>query len=91
MSNVVVEAMAMRIPVVATHASAASEVIEDGVQGLIVPPGDPRAIADSLQRLLADEAERLAMGARGRDAVEREFDVARNVGILAGLFTEASG
>jgi alpha-maltose-1-phosphate synthase len=47
--------------------------VEDGETGLLVPPGDPGALADALRHLLADPARARAMGARGRARVESRF------------------
>ncbi len=86
--NVLLEAMAMQIPVVATTASAVPEVVTEGVQGLLVPPGDPLRLADGLKALLADEALRQRMGRQGRETVCRDFDSTRNVARLVALFNE---
>ena len=72
-----VEALAVGTPVVATAVGGVPEVVHDDENGVLVPPGDPRALADALRRVLEDDAlrERLAAGARpsvaaiGRDAI----------------------
>ncbi len=84
--NVILEAMAMEIPVVASCVSAIPEAISDGVQGLLVPPGNALKLAGGIQALLADGTARQRMGGQGRETVCREFDVARNVERLADLF-----
>lgn len=67
-----VEAMACGVPVVATSAGALSEIIEDGVTGILVPPGDSDALGEALRRLLADPDLCRRMGEAGRRrAVER--------------------
>jgi glycosyltransferase involved in cell wall biosynthesis len=60
------DAMAFGLPVVATAAGGIPEAVEDGVTGRLVPPRDPRALADALVHALADEARRRAWGAAGR-------------------------
>lgn len=64
--NVVLEAMAHARPVVATPVGSIPDVIDDGVNGLLVPPGDPGALASAIKRLVADPelAERLGLAAR---------------------------
>jgi glycosyltransferase involved in cell wall biosynthesis len=49
------------------------EVVEHGVNGLLVPPGDAAALAQAILRLVRDSAERAAMGTRGRQIFETRF------------------
>lgn len=67
------EAMACGLPIVATDTSGCREVVAEGVNGLLVPVRDPRALADAILRLARDPALRARMGAAGRARVEREF------------------
>jgi glycosyltransferase involved in cell wall biosynthesis len=60
--QVVVEGMAAGLPVVATAAGGPAEVITDGVDGLLVPPGDVAALAAAVRRLLLDQALRAQLG-----------------------------
>jgi len=66
-----VEAMACGLPLVATTGGALPEVVGDG--GVLVPPGDPQALADQLTALLADAGLRRALGERGRQRVLGRF------------------
>jgi alpha-maltose-1-phosphate synthase len=63
------DAMACGVPCVGTRVEAVSEIVRDGETGLLVPPGDPVALAAALERLLGDPALARAMGARGRARV----------------------
>jgi phosphatidylinositol alpha-mannosyltransferase len=65
---VLVEAMAAGVPVVASRIPGYDEVVRDGIDGILVPPNDPRALADAVERLLGDPAlsGRLADAGRGR-------------------------
>lgn len=72
--NVLVEAMAMRRPVVATSIPGVVELVIPGVNGFLVPPGDAMALADALLRLRADPSLRRQMGNTGREGVARKFD-----------------
>jgi glycosyltransferase involved in cell wall biosynthesis len=67
------EAMACGTPVVATTAGAFPETVADGETGILVPPGDARAIADAVQRLLLHPEQRVAMGAAGTRRIEEHF------------------
>lgn len=73
MSNAILEAMAMRKPVVATDVGGTAEVVEPGSTGLLVPPKDPAPLAEAITQLLSAPPETLtAMGARARAvAVDR--------------------
>jgi len=70
----VAEASACGIPVVATRIGGLSEVVQDRVTGLLVPPEDPQAAADAIAGLLADPKERSRMGAAGRDFVRTTYE-----------------
>lgn len=67
---VIAQAMACGLPVVATEATGVRELVTDGVEGLIVAPGDSRALAEALQQLLADPDRAREMGLAARRRVE---------------------
>lgn len=67
--NVIIEAMAMGLPVVATRVGGIPELILDGKTGCLVPPGDPESLAAALIDLLTNESRRRTMGAVGRQRV----------------------
>jgi glycosyltransferase involved in cell wall biosynthesis len=71
---VYLEAMACGLPVVACSGSGASEIVDDGQNGFLVPPHDVEALAGALRRLLADDELRRVMGARARRFVVAEGD-----------------
>jgi len=77
--NVILEAMAMELPVVSTHHSGIPEVVEDGVNGLLVSPADAPALASALAGLLDDPECRREMGKRGRKTVVEKFDPEKNI------------
>jgi glycosyltransferase involved in cell wall biosynthesis len=76
---VAAEAMAAGKPVIAANTSSLPELIDDGVEGILVPPRDPHALANAILRLARDPALRSAMGRLGRERVHRQFGVARMV------------
>ena len=79
MPNAALEAMAVGLPVVATAVGGTPEVVVDRVTGLLVPPGDPDALAESIARLLYDPDLRYKMGRAGRERVVNHFSVERTV------------
>ncbi|MEL7131830.1 MAG: glycosyltransferase family 4 protein [Pseudomonadota bacterium] len=83
---VLMEAMAAHIPVVATRVAGVQELVEDGVSGHVIPPGDLDALINAIYQLLKDPEQRAQMGAAGRRKVEAEFDVAKEAAWLATLF-----
>jgi glycosyltransferase involved in cell wall biosynthesis len=90
MSNALLEYMAAGRPIVATVVGAAAELIEDGVHGLLVPPGDAARLASAIGRLLDDRglARRLGEAARrrARERYSREAMVRRFEDFYEGLF-----
>lgn len=71
---VLMEAMASRIPVIASRVAGVGELVEDGVSGFTVPAGDLDSLTDRLDRLLSDPALCARMGTAGRAMVEAQFD-----------------
>ncbi|HUK40057.1 MAG TPA: glycosyltransferase, partial [Candidatus Acidoferrales bacterium] len=84
--NVLMEAMAMKLPVVSTISGAIPEVVENGVSGLLVPPHDEQALAGALVRLIQEPGLRQTYGRNGRRRVEERFDVAKNATAFVSLF-----
>ena len=87
--NVLVEAMAAGAPVVATGVSGIPELVEDEVNGLLVEPDDPAALADALIRLHEDRELATRISHAGRRTVRERFDGDRLARRLADLFEEA--
>lgn len=85
---VYMEALASRIPVVASRVAGVQELVEDGVTGYATPPGDVVSLVDRIVRLMDDPAEARRMGDSGRRAVEEAFDIAREGFWLAQLFRQ---
>jgi len=90
-ANILLEAMALGTPVVTTGAGAAGEVIDNGRNGLLVPPDDPDALANALDGLLRDAESARAMSLAARETVESRFDAEKNIVALEAFFAVASG
>lgn len=71
--NAVLEAMAAGLPVIATRVGGIPRIVEDGITGLLVEPGDVNGFADALCVLLTQPEKARQMGLAGRKWVEREF------------------
>jgi glycosyltransferase involved in cell wall biosynthesis len=80
------EAMAMERPVVATDISGVSELVEDGVTGLLVPPGDAGRLAAALRAIHDDPELAARLGSAGRRRVAEDFNLARSAAELARRF-----
>jgi len=83
---VLIEAMATGCPVVATSVGGVGELVQDGVTGRLVAPGDPEALADAIEWVLDNPAEAQVMAQRARRLVEREFCQETSAERLAELF-----
>jgi glycosyltransferase involved in cell wall biosynthesis len=85
--TVILEAMAAGKPVVANAHGGALELVEHGITGLLVKPGQLSEMAAAINRLLDDTPERLMMGKRGRDRVVTHFSIEAFVKTYAALYT----
>jgi glycosyltransferase involved in cell wall biosynthesis len=88
---VIMEAMAMRRPIVSTDVGGISELVIEGETGWLSPPGDPERLAEAMKRALEIPDEELTkMGARGRERVLLMHDVQREAAKLKELFERYS-
>ncbi|SHH65264.1 glycosyltransferase family 4 protein [Marivita hallyeonensis] len=83
---VLMEAMAGQVPVLTTRLAGVPELVEDGVTGRLVPPGDAAAFRDALDEMLRDPEMRASYGAAGRKKVIADYDAAREAAWLSDLF-----
>lgn len=80
--TVLLEAMASGLPVISTNVTGNPEIVDQGINGLLVEPNDPLALAEGLARLLRAAELRTQWGAAARQKAERCFDVRHNVAQL---------
>ena len=82
------EAMAALRPVVATHVGGIPEVVREGVEGYLVAPRDPKALAAALGRMIGDEKARERMGSAARRRVEESFSVEKMIAGTCAVYDE---
>jgi glycosyltransferase involved in cell wall biosynthesis len=85
---VLIEAMALGKPVIATRAGGPLEIVEDQVSGLLVPPGNPDALAEAISRLLEDRTMAEDMGCSGRKRVKQMFPLKRTIEGIRSVYAE---
>lgn len=88
--RVVVEGMLAGRPVIATDGGGVNEIVTDGVDGLLVPPGDAAALAAALGRLTADEGFAAALAREGAASARRRFGIDATIARLREIFDEVS-
>ncbi len=85
---VVLEAMALGKPVIATDIGGPREIIKNGVSGFLVPPGDPVVLADTIKRLLTDAVLRVDIGKNALKTVQERFTLGRFRDEIHSLYQE---
>lgn len=89
--QVLMQALALGLPVVSTTVGSIPDVVQDGATGFVVPPRDAEALAERIVALLADPHLRHDMGARGRALVERKYSLERMLDRLERVYRQADG
>ena len=85
------DAMAAGLPVVATAVGGVPELVQNGLTGWLVPPGDSETLARKLGMLLLNPEQRMAMGAAGRDRARKHFSVDHHVAGIAKIYDNILG
>jgi glycosyltransferase involved in cell wall biosynthesis len=88
--NVLKEAMATGVPVVTTRLDGIEELVEHGVSGWLVPPGDAGALADGLEHLLSNPRVAVTLANQGRQIIEQRFNRQANITQLKDLLLDAN-
>jgi glycosyltransferase involved in cell wall biosynthesis len=89
--NVILEAMAAGLPIVATPVGAIPDAVRDGEEGLLVPPRDPEALVEAIRTLARDPVRRRHMGRLARQRVEALYTVESVAARLASLYRDVLG
>ncbi len=88
--NVILEAMAAGLPVVATRVGGTPEIVEDGINGLLVPPQDPHSLAAAILRVMKDPGFAKSLGHSGQQRVRTDFSFDRLVAETEQLYSDAA-
>ncbi len=86
--RVVIEAMVMGTPIVATSIGAPPEIVKDGVTGFLVPPSDPERLAEVLNKILDDPDFRAQVGHAARQDALQNYAIDRHAGLIQAVFDE---
>jgi glycosyltransferase involved in cell wall biosynthesis len=89
--TVLAEAMAMSLPLVVSDVGGVSEMVDDGVNGLLLPPGDPDRLAEACIGLLQNDEDAHQMGEAGWKVVNERFNIRKQVKLLGDLYDEILG
>ena len=88
--NVALEALACEVPVIASALPGMEQILGASQAGLLVPPGDPRALAEAIREICSDPQLRQGLRKHGRRLVERQFDQAVNACQLQSLLADSA-
>jgi glycosyltransferase involved in cell wall biosynthesis len=75
MGRSILEAMACAKPIIASRVGGIPDLVDDGINGILIPPNDSRALAQNLIKLLNDESMRRKLGAAAKEKVSVRYDV----------------
>jgi glycosyltransferase involved in cell wall biosynthesis len=91
LSNALLEAMAMELPVIATRVSGTPDVVTDEKDGLLIPPESAEALAEAMKRIIVEPALREQLGKNARRRVEAEFSLERIAEEYSSLYSRLCG
>ena len=88
--QILLEAMASSVPVIASNVGGIPEVVQNGITGIIVSPENPATLARAMDRMLFDKAMAKQMGEAGRWAVEQHFSAEQMVNGMVGIYKKSA-
>lgn len=86
--QVIVEGMAMGLPVIASNQGGPKEIVEIGETGLLIPPGDPHVLGEAIQWMIQSPERRKSMGEGGIKRVRERFAIGQSIRALAHFYPE---
>jgi glycosyltransferase involved in cell wall biosynthesis len=89
--NVLLEAMALEVPIIATRISGVPRVVADGENGILVPPGDDAALAQAIVRTLTQPDLRSQFAAAGRRTIDARYSFAVRMKKIAAVYDDLLG
>jgi glycosyltransferase involved in cell wall biosynthesis len=89
LANALKEAMAMQVPVITSNVCGIEELVEDGINGMLVPPQNPEAIADAIEKLMNHPDQITIMGQKAREKIDKCFNIKIEVQKLEEIFSKA--
>jgi colanic acid/amylovoran biosynthesis glycosyltransferase len=87
--TVLLEAMALGTPCIATNVTGIPEILRDRQTGILIPPSDAIALAAALEQVLSHPAQRVAMAENARELMEKEFDIHQNSAVMRQIFARS--
>ncbi len=87
LGDVIMEAMAMKVPVIATNIGGPPEVVQDGITGFLIPPSDPEALADKIELLMNDPKLGQRLGQAGPNRVKEHFSIEEMIRKIEALYS----
>lgn len=84
--NALIEAMAMKLPVISTEITGIPEIVDNEVNGILIPPNDIKALTASIERLINQPELRKKFAEKAREKVEQRFDINKNINSYVNLF-----
>ena len=88
---VVLEAMMMSLPIVTTRWRAIPDIVDDNVNGMLIPVKDPKSLAEAIEKLIADRELRLTLGRNAREKYIKEFTIEKHLSRVEAVFKETAG
>jgi N-acetylglucosaminyl-diphospho-decaprenol L-rhamnosyltransferase len=86
--RVILEALSMAKPVIVTRSGGSAEMVQDGVTGILIPSGDPVALAGAILRLVSNKQLSKELGDMGRETVAKHFSIQKNVEQIERIYGE---